>query len=93
MPVDKITPDDSRVSHREAVLNGRKYRTCLPLERAFIYLMSRRLHTWCPEAWKVQGYHLSHSRMAGFIIWLAISDTVSHPAKHAGRGSGYDGIR
>ncbi|KEQ71066.1 epoxide hydrolase [Aureobasidium namibiae CBS 147.97] len=25
MPVDKITPDDSRVSHRETVLNGQKY--------------------------------------------------------------------
>lgn len=92
MPVDKITPDDSRVSHREAVLNGQRYRTCLPLGRAFTCLISRRLHTCCPEAWKAQGYRLSHSRMAGFIIWLAVSDTVPHSAKHAGRCSRYDGI-
>jgi hypothetical protein len=54
MLVDKITPDDSRVSHREAVLNGQTYRTCLPLHRAFMSLVDpHRLHTWRPETWKI----------------------------------------
>jgi pimeloyl-ACP methyl ester carboxylesterase len=45
MLVDKITPGDSRVSHREAVLNGQTYRTCLPLDRAFMSLIISLTHT------------------------------------------------
>jgi hypothetical protein len=39
MPVDKITLDDDRVSHREAVLNGQTYRMYLAIDRAFTILI------------------------------------------------------
>jgi hypothetical protein len=93
MPVDKLTLDDDRVSHREAVLNGQTYRTCSSLDQALTSLInSCRLPTRRPEAWKVQGYCISHPRVARFVIWLAISDTISHPAEYASRGSRYDGL-
>jgi hypothetical protein len=93
MPVDKLTLDDDRVSHREAVLNGQTYRTCSSLDQALNSLInSCRLHTRRPEAWEVQGYRVSHPWVARFVIWLAISDTISHPAKYASRGSRYDGL-
>jgi hypothetical protein len=94
MPIDKIALDDDRVSHREAVLNGQTYRTYLSLDRAFTSLIeSRRLHTRRPKAWKVQGYCVPHSRVAGFVLWLAISDTFPHPAGHAGHRPRHDGVR
>lgn len=92
MSVDKITPDDSRISHCEANLNGQTYRMFMSLARLWDFIKQNRLHTWCSQEWEFQGDCVSHPRMARPLLWLAIPDTVPDQTKYASRGPRHDGI-